>query len=78
MEYMESKMQDLMEASNAEYEHLLTVQQDFERWFLTIPDVDESLILDKLDHGLNYKNHDVERMWFAFKGGYGAGYAADV
>ena len=49
------------------------IQESFEDWFLSIPDVDETLLDEKLDHGRNYINHDVERMWFAFKAGYARG-----
>ena len=46
-----------------------STQKEFEEWFKSIPDVDETLLDSKLDHGRNYTNHNVERMWFAFKAG---------
>ncbi len=50
------------------------MQNDFEDWYLSFPDNDESLLEDKTESGNRYKNETVDLMWFSFKAGYCYGF----
>lgn len=70
MEYMESRMQDQMEAGFA-HENELQKQFDlFCQWYLSIPDVDETLVDKKyLDERfeLNSPVDIVSAMWLGWR-----------
>lgn len=72
MEYMESKMQDYMEAGMIRMEELSEQRERFEQFYLSLPDLDETLLKD-VDEGagLSYTNETVQFMWACFKAGAG-------
>lgn len=49
------------------------VQQEFEDYFLSLPDVDETLLEDKTEDGKHYNVEAVEWIWFGFRAGYSRG-----
>ena len=70
MEYMESKMQDHMEAGNAQVEAIFEQMARFEDFYLSLPDVDETLIKEVVNY-FDYVNEDVQMMWVCFRRGAG-------
>lgn len=66
--YMESKMQEMYEHGFELEKAMSELMGKFEDWFLSIPDVDETLIIAKRDD-FHYENDTVEKMWLEFKAG---------
>ena len=64
--YMESKMQEMYEHGFEKEAELVKLMEKFEDWFLSIPDVDETLIAAKFDH-FHYESSVVEQVWAEFK-----------
>jgi len=64
--YMESKIQEMYEHGDAMEKHLSELMMKFEDWFLSIPDVDETLIEKKFNY-FHYENSTVEQLWIEFK-----------
>lgn len=60
--YMESKMQEQYEHSEAMAEELFGLMEQFEDWLLVMPDVDESVVEGKVNH-FHYKDETVEALW---------------
>jgi len=68
MEYMESKMQDLMDAGTARAEDIWAGMKRFEDVYLSFPDADETLLEQR--HGdFNYEDENVQLMWVFFRKG---------
>ncbi len=63
---MESKMQELYDYGDAMVKHLSEMMVKFEGWFLSIPDVDETLIESKVNY-FHYENPAVEQMWDEYR-----------
>lgn len=63
MEYMESKMQDLMEAGQQEMEALLDEHNPPHDW--SSPEWDKE---NRVHNWRNYVSREIQEMWFEFTG----------
>jgi len=70
MEYMESRMQQQMEAGEHRANAIFEQMKRFEDFFLSLPDADETLLKDVVDY-FDYVNEDVQLMWVCFRRGAG-------
>lgn len=70
MEYMEAKMQEVYDAADQRLNAIESEFEEFRDWFLSIPDVDETLV-DRSN--LNNKRHLVsgcdvaDAMWLGWR-----------
>lgn len=70
MGYMEQQMQQHIEAGEERANEIFKQMERFEEFYLSIPDVDETLVEQK-DGFFCYKNIDVQWMWQIFRNGAG-------
>jgi hypothetical protein len=70
MSYMEQQMQSQMEGAEIQANLIFEQMERFEGFVLSIPDVDETVIIEKQGH-FDYANEDVQSMWVCFRKGAG-------
>lgn len=70
MSYMEQQMQQHIEAGEEKANELFKQMKRFEEFYLSLPDVDESLIKETKGY-FDYVNDDAQFMWVCFREGAG-------
>jgi len=70
MSYMEQQMQQQIEGAEYRANEIFEQMDRFEDFYLSLPDVDGTLIKEKVDY-FDYVNEDVQFMWACFRRGAG-------